>query len=222
MNNPDLAALESMEKALNYNTYIFNKIQSYIKKGKVLDFGAGYGNFADYLVNQSIFVDVLEVDSNAKKILQKKGHNLVENIDSVFKNYSTITSLNVLEHVDKDIALIKDIYENMSKDSLLILYLPASMKIWSDLDVLVNHYRRYEMKPMLNNLKEIGFKILNYEYVDTVGYLTLRILKFLRLKPKFNKELIIIYDKFIFKFFKFLDIIFNQKFGKNIFIVLEK
>ena len=45
----DVAALESVSFAKNYNNYVFNLIFGRINGERVVDFGAGYGNFSLFL-----------------------------------------------------------------------------------------------------------------------------------------------------------------------------
>ena len=57
-----------------------------------------------------------------------------------------IISLNVLEHLDDDDSYIKKFYDFLPHNGKLVLYLPSSQIIWSNLDDLVNHKRRYSKK----------------------------------------------------------------------------
>ena len=107
----------------------------------------------------------------------------------------------------------------MNNDSKLILYLPASMKIWSQMDVDANHFRRYTKKDISEKLVNSGFIVESIEFVDFVGWLVLIIFKFFKIKPQFNKKLIIFYDKYIFRYLKILDYFFKRLLGKNILIV---
>ena len=52
-NSQDIAALESMEVAYNYNKYVFNKVLSEISGNQVLDFGAGFGLFCKFLQKEN-------------------------------------------------------------------------------------------------------------------------------------------------------------------------
>ena len=67
-----------------------------------------------------------------------------------------------------------------------------------------------------------NFEVLDSRYVDFIGWFTLIIFKIFNVTPKFNRKLIIFYDRFFFKFLKYLDIIFQYIIGKNILIVARK
>ena len=86
----------------------------------------------------------------------------------------------------------------------------------------VNHFRRYSKKDLHSKLKSANFEVLDSRYVDFIGWFTLIIFKIFNVTPKFNRKLIIFYDRFFFKFLKYLDIIFQYIIGKNILIVARK
>ena len=96
------------------------------------------------------------------------------------------------------------------------------MLVWTNLDVQVNHQRRYSKKGLIDLFSNTNLKIVKVHYVDFIGWITLLLSKILRLKLKFNKKQVGFYDKFIFNNFKKLDVLFKNIIGKNLLIVLEK
>ena len=126
-----------------------------------------------------------------------------------------------MEHIDDDENAIKEITKKMEKDGLLILYVPASMKAWSQMDIDAGHYRRYEKKEIIKKLENNNLKVVHFSFKDCAGWLILVIFRFLKIKPKFNKKLLILYDKLFFPFLKYIDLIGGRFFGKNIFVVAK-
>ena len=51
----DVAALETVSFAKNYNNYVFNLILARINGERIADFGAGYGNFCLFLKSKKKF-----------------------------------------------------------------------------------------------------------------------------------------------------------------------
>jgi len=105
---------------------------------------------------------------------------------------------------------------------LLILYLPCSMKIWSNLDSLVGHYRRYTKKELNKKLVNSNFQILSIEYADSIGWIILFLSKIFKISLKYDAKKLIFYDKYVFQYLKLLDIFFKNLFGKNILAVAKK
>lgn len=215
----DTLALEIMSELKNYNYFVNSLMMRYIKNGPVLDFGSGHGIFCMHVNSTGLTSHGYEIDAEAikkSKLNKIKTYNSLEMIPQL---YPVVTSLNVLEHIENDEASLVDIAKLLQKDGLLILYLPASMKVWTQMDVDVGHFRRYEKKEIINKLTNNNFEIIHLSFKDFAGWLILFLFNKLNIKPKFNKKLLIFYDRFIFPISKYLDFIGSKYIGKNIFVV---
>lgn len=220
-NNIDIQALETTEELYNYNNYIFSKILNKIKKGNLLDFGCGFGGFIKHCKTNNLDVIGFEINNVAIKKLQDDNLQIELDKNNLENKYENLVSINVLEHIENDNEAIKEFKKILKNNGRLILYLPHSKYLWTELDELVGHHRRYTKKNLVTKLKENGFEIKHVEYVDFVGSIVLSVTKFLRIKLSYNKNLTIFYDKTVFKTFKYLDYIFKNIFGKNILIVAD-
>jgi len=96
------------------------------------------------------------------------------------------------------------------------------MKIWSNLDSLVGQYRRYTKKELNKKLVNSNFQILSTEYVDSIGWVILFLSKIFGISLKYDTKKLIFYDRYVFRFFKLLDIFFKNFFGKNILVLAKK
>ena len=218
----DILALETIAELKNYNGYTFNLIYQNISGKNILDFGSGYGVFCQYMAKKGYQVDGYEINKDAFLESKKRGVNTYSELNNINKKFDTITSSNVLEHIEDDVNAINEMRSLLVDEGILILYLPASEIVWTKMDDDVNHHRRYSKKDLHSKLKSANFEILESRYVDFIGWFTLIIFKILKIQPKFNKKLIIFYDKFFFKFLKYLDIVFKNLIGKNILVVAKK
>ena len=196
MQGSDINALESMESASNYNKHIFSKISAQIDTKNVVDFGAGFGYFCDYLISKEKKVIAVEINEEAVKRLKAKKHKIYRSLDDVSIKNKTTVSLNVLEHIEDDKKVIKKFNDFMNSGEKIILYLPVSMIVWSNLDVLVNHYRRYSKKDIVQKLESAGFSVISIEYVDFIGWLVLLVMRILKVKIGFDETRIKFYDKY--------------------------
>ncbi len=219
--NKDTVALEIMSELKNYNDFVNKIMLKFIKTGPVLDFGSGFGIFCKFLNTSGFQCHGLEIDKEALSQSKKNKIKTFTDLSEIDILYPVITSLNVLEHIDDDENAIKEITKKMEKDGLLILYVPASMKAWSQMDIDAGHYRRYEKKEIIKKLENNNLKVVHFSFKDCAGWLILVIFRFLKIKPKFNKKLLILYDKLFFPFLKYIDLIGGRFFGKNIFVVAK-
>ena len=101
--------------------------------------------------------------------LKKENIPYVENINNSEK-YDNIVSINVLEHIENDTKILKELSKILKPRGKLILYLPHSMILWTKLDSLVDHHRRYTKKDLFEKLKKSNFEI------DKLSMLTLLVL----------------------------------------------
>jgi len=215
--------LISIEKnLLNYNAHIRNLISKHLSpSAKVLDFGAGIGTLSK-LFDRKFNIECLEIDkSNRRKILKKSYANLAD----TQKKYNVIYSSNVLEHIEDDLKIIKDIRGRLLKKGLLILYLPAHSFLYSEMDKSLGHYRRYDIKTLKSNLEALKFKVIELHYVDSLGFFASLIIKYQKVDRGMlaNNKIMSLYDKFITLASVILDkIFFKHFFGKNLFVVAQK
>jgi SAM-dependent methyltransferase len=221
MKNKDTFALETMSELKNYNNFVQTLMKKHIGVGPVLDFGCGYGEFARHLNDSGWECDGVEVDKAANLESQKKGIKTFNSLSEVKKPYPIITSLNVLEHIEDDVKILTNLFDILENEGSLILYLPASNIVWSNMDIEVGHFRRYSKKEIIKKLQSTGFKVTHSSYRDFSGWLVLIIFKLFRIKPKFNTNLLKFYDKYIFPFIKYTDLVGSLLVGKNLLIVAK-
>jgi len=222
-NDKDVAALESVSVAKNYNKYVFELFLPNIDESEhILDFGAGYGLMCDAIKKFGLKISSLEINPKAIKELEAREIKNYLDFNNINEKIDCIISLNVLEHLDNDDSYIKKFYDFLPHNGKLVLYLPSSQIIWSNLDDLVNHKRRYSKKGLEKLLVSNNFKIQRIHFVDFIGWSVLLLSKLLNLRLDFDQKKIIFYDRFIFKSFKFFDILFKNLIGKNLFVVATK
>jgi SAM-dependent methyltransferase len=217
--------LEFMKYAFNYNNYLTNLLRRSLKvNDTILDFGAGTGEFALALTNLGLTVSVLEVEQTLAKNLQELGFQTFTSLDEVpNSSFSSIYSLNVLEHIEDDLEAIQLMSSKLEPGGSVILYLPAFETLFSEMDKRVGHYRRYDKTTLKQLLSNTDLEIEKMHYVDFLGFLVTLLYK---ITPKQDGSISIVairfFDKFIFPLNKIFDEIFMKYCGKNIFLIARK
>jgi len=79
--------------------------------------------------------------------------------------YDVIGAFDVLEHVDDDRAVIARVRQALRPGGRFVLTVPQYKWMWSRLDDIVEHKRRYDRAEMLGKLREAGFAV---EYVTSL------------------------------------------------------
>ena len=142
------------------------------------------------------------------------------------ENADLIFSSNVLEHIDDDISILIDLKEKLNPDGKIFLYLPAKKILWSKMDDVVGHYRRYEKKDLKKKCDIVGLKIQSLHYADCIGFFAsfaIKLFGYNKVSGIGSLSSLKFYDKWIFPFSNFLDSIgFKYLLGKNLILVASK
>ena len=104
-------------------------------------------------------ISSIEINPKAIKELEAREIKNYLDFNYIDEKIDCIISLNVLEHLDDDDSYIKKFYDFLPHNGKLVLYLPSSQIIWSNLDDLVNHKRRYSKKGLEKLLVSNNFKV---------------------------------------------------------------
>lgn len=221
--------LEAMTMAVKYNKYLTGLIVGQLGKGdvsqkRILDFGAGSGTYADMLRKQGYRVDCVEPDTKLQKVLKAKGYKVASYIDDVQADtYDVIYSLNVMEHIEDDHEAFDKITGALKKEGVAVIYVPAFQSIYSSMDELVGHYRRYRKDRLREMAARNNLVVRKLEYVDALGYLAS-----LAYKMSGNKQGAIsprsvkLYDSVAFPISHKLGFFTKHFVGKNAVLIAEK
>ena len=75
------------------------------------------------------------------------------------EDFDLVGAFDVVEHIEDDITAIANVYEMLSKGGYFLITVPQYMSLWSKLDEIVKHKRRYSRKELLTKLEKQGFTI---------------------------------------------------------------
>jgi predicted SAM-dependent methyltransferase len=147
------------------------------------------------------------------------------NLDKLEENVDGIYTSNVLEHIEDDQTILNTLYSKLNPGGTLIVYVPAFMLLYSNVDKSVGHYRRYHRHELIHKLKQAQFQIVVAKYCDSIGFLAWLWLKLMKTQSENNLDakMLAMYDRFIFPISRVLDKIgLEYFFGKNVFVVATK
>jgi len=150
--------------------YILQKIEKYIQKeSNIIEIGAGTGNVARYLKKNGYKnISVGEMHLNGLKYAQSYGIKecyQLNLLDTPFENeFDAMCLFDVLEHIDDDDLVIKNINKSLKKNGKLILTVPAHEWLWSRDDIVAGHKRRYNKTDLIQKLQKFGFEVVVSKY----------------------------------------------------------
>lgn len=151
----------------------------YISKGKaisslvgagpysaILDVGAGSGVFSRMLTEQGIAERAVCVDPNySDEWLAAHQDGAVRYTRSISQSDAPLVlMIDVIEHVDDDVALIAD-YARVSKPGAkFLISVPAFNFLWSSHDDFLEHRRRYTLETLERSVRAAGLEPVTLRY----------------------------------------------------------
>ena len=70
-----------------------------------------------------------------------------------------VVFMDVLEHVDDDIQLLKEYSNKVSRGSYFLISVPAFQFLWSGHDVFLEHKRRYRLSQVEDVVRQAGLSV---------------------------------------------------------------
>lgn len=167
----------AMADARNYTRSIVRLFAPYIGQS-LLEIGIGFGNFREHLppLERHIAVDVdAEVLARARRHRASHRYVLADVADDDFpakfagENIDTVLCVNVLEHVGDEPAAVQNMLAVLAPGGHMLLLVPAHQWLFSDLDRLAGHVRRYGMTAIRRLLREEPCEVVQLRYFNPLG-----------------------------------------------------
>lgn len=140
---------------------------------KVLDIGCGSGLMLNSLekVGETFGMDMSdEAISFSKEVFNgrvEKGF-LPDRIPYDENFFDLIVALDVIEHVDEDLASLRAIHSRLASGGKAVITVPAYMFLWSSFDEMNEHKRRYTLSELNRKLVQAGFTVEKITYFNTL------------------------------------------------------
>ena len=137
---------------------------------KILDVGCGTGANLELLA-QFGEAEGVDVSSEALSFCRERGLNKVkqgaaEALPYADGSFDLVTGLDVVEHLDDDLAGLREMRRILRRDGRALVFVPAFMFLWGVQDDISNHRRRYTLKGLKRVLGEAGFEVERATYAN--------------------------------------------------------
>lgn len=145
------------------NEIIHKSLSNYIESGHFWDVGGGNGFVSEFLQNNGFDCTLIEPGKQGCENGRKRGVNSV--FEGVLQDYQSnktpdvIGAFDVVEHIEDDLGIVKEIYNRLGKGGVFISTVPAFQTLWSADDVLAGHFKRYTTRNYTKLLENAGFKV---------------------------------------------------------------
>jgi phospholipid N-methyltransferase len=234
------SSLETVIILKNYNQWIIDEIKPLLGN-RLAEIGGGVGTFTEYLLAEHLShnpASHLEVFEPAAHLYQKMHERLTGSYAGLIQagrliltqdyfqpsqgNYDTVILINVLEHIQDDVALLRTVHASIANKGVLIVFVPALDLLYSSFDKAVGHHRRYQQPALEKLFVTAGFEVVKSKYMDCLGILPWYFLNVVCRSQSINPWLAQLYDKVFVPMTRRIESLHLPFAGKNLLIIGRK
>jgi len=141
----------------------------------ILEIGCGTGhNLA--MLSRFGHVEAVELDDQARRLATSRlgrpvlAGSLPGLADDLATRFDLVTLLDVLEHIEDDVAALAGIRRLLKPGGKLLLTVPANPWMWSAHDTVHHHHRRYRQPDLARLLREADLTIDLMSHFNSLLY----------------------------------------------------
>ena len=196
----------------------------------VLEVGAGHGEFAAQLRDAQSLV-LTDTDPACVEALQRRyatdtrvtvEHYTVGTPIALHAPVDAVVALNVLEHLEDDVAALTEMAGYVRPGGRVVLWVPAYQRLYGEFDRVVGHWRRYEPESMRATMVAAGLDVSVCRPVNLLGglawWLAVRRGDVRRPHPRLVRA----YDNVVVPVTRLLERIGTPPFGQSILAVGQR
>ncbi|MBL94304.1 MAG: hypothetical protein CFH06_00032 [Alphaproteobacteria bacterium MarineAlpha3_Bin5] len=224
--------LEAATNLKNYYRWITDGFETYLN-GNGTEIGAGQGNYSGYLRPYFSSLDLVEPSRKQRQALLRSVCNdpAVQVYSETIQEYFSIVGpetkdcvclVNVLEHIEDDRETLLLINNLLRKNGHICLFVPAMPILYSKLDKIFGHHRRYTMRDLVEKVEGAGFKISKKYYMDLFGVAAWGIVNTLLGFDNINGKMASLYDRVFVPTTRLIESYVEIPFGKSLLVVGQK
>lgn len=139
---------------------------------QILDVGCGTGTMLQYLARfgQAQGVDT---DAGAIAFCRERGVTQVRQVGDpplpfAAGTFDLITALDVIEHIDDDRGMLRELYRITRPGGRLLFSVPAYRFLWGPQDEISHHKRRYVAPEIRARVTGAGYRLRRLSYCNTL------------------------------------------------------
>ena len=151
------------------------------RRPRILDVGCGTG--ANLLMlSQYGDAEGVDISQDALAFCRERGLANVklgagEKLPYEDATFDLVTALDVVEHMDDDLAGLREMRRVLRPGGRVLLFVPTFMFLWGVQDDVSNHRRRYRLAELRRVLEQAGFEIERTTYANITFFLPILLVR---------------------------------------------
>jgi len=186
------SVLEALEGAKNYNAWVASLVLPYLGDDPI-EIGSGTGTNAELLLEARLErLTVTDTDPALVERLRERfagdtrvSVRRVDLLDAPVAEHSAFLALNVLEHIEDDVAALRAAARLVRPGGSVVVFVPAFRFAMSEFDRAIGHHRRYTKATAREVFSRAGIGVEELRYVNAPGLAAWTVgMRFLRMRPR--------------------------------------
>jgi SAM-dependent methyltransferase len=222
----------AIESADNYTRWIIDTFQPWFGR-HLLEVGLGHGGYRRFLPLGTDYVGA-DIDAGSVQRARQRhadGHYVVADItDANFVSrlpaggVDSVLCVNVLEHIERDADAVRNLLGALKPGGHLLILVPAFNQLYSDLDRMAGHLRRYTAAdiPRLVGTEAETIRVHYFNAVGGIGWWMNKALRHNSLNDKAVNGQIALFDRYAVPVARILDPLARRWFGQSLVCVVRK
>jgi len=141
-----------------------------ILRPHILDIGCGTGGNLEMLSEfgeaEGVDVSTEALDFCRARGLKRVKQGAAENLPYENESFDLVTGLDVVEHLDDDVAGLREMRRVLRPGGRALLFVPAFMFLWGVQDDVSHHRRRYTLTELNQKLQEADLVVERASYAN--------------------------------------------------------
>ncbi len=217
----------------NYTGWIVDVFRPYVGRN-LLEIGTGFGNYRRHFPDVEKYTSVdIDAEAIARAAASDPAGRYVcfDASSTAFAerfpegSFDTVMCANVLEHIPEHEKAAANMFRALDKGGYLLLFVPAHMSLYNDMDRLAGHLRRYTKETLCRVLDPLGGTIVELRYfnpIGGIGWWVNRLRRYDSLNDGAINGQIRFFDKYVLPVSRMIDPASRAFFGQSLIAVLRK
>ena len=177
--DPGKVTLEALEQAPRFNLWMYESVKPWLGS-RVAELGVGRGNLSRHIRRHE---QVLLTDYRLDYLTELRARWVQKNLRigkldmtqradyDQLRDFApdTVAFFNVLEHLEDDEAVLRNLFETVPENCRLVVLVPYSMRLYSSLDKELGHFRRYGKGELERKMNAAGFQVETQFFFNKAG-----------------------------------------------------
>lgn len=151
---------------------------------RILDVGCGTGTMLTYLARfgnaEGVDIDTEAIEYCRARGLKQVSQSAADSLPFADDTFDLVTALDVVEHIDDDLGVLREVRRVLRPGGQLLLTVPAYRFLWGRQDEINLHKRRYVAREVRERLQAAGFAVRRLSYMNAILFPAIAAIRLVR------------------------------------------